>query len=367
MNGKLYFIAAGGLWWLNAAEMAPSLVIEIPSQAGLTLIASGLWALGDRLYFVGEDANHGREVWVSDGTLAGTTYLLDLIPGQGSSYPQPLLAQNASLYFSAVSGPMGYQIWIYNQRLGSIHSISDEEAEPFESVSLLKPFGNRFFFQACTRYDRCRLYATDGETARPLFQQSPEQAPAMPIPIGAVPALVGERLLFFGQDTDGVYDLWGTDGTEASTAILQNNSLPIPGDGTPYHETPGGMIYQGRLYFTNYDPSAGAELWQSDGTTAGTGLLKDIRPGSAGSHPIFMGGCGERLCFTANDGDHGKELWSTDGSLENTRLSVDLNPEAPQLASSSFSGDREVGVFHRQRWPGGEDYGARMARQSIPI
>jgi hypothetical protein len=55
------------------------------------------------------------------------------------------------------------------------------------------------------------------------------------------------------------------------------------------------------------------EPWKSDGTTAGTVLVKDINPGSASSYPVDsplrQGLSGGHLFFTADDGVHGTELW----------------------------------------------------------
>ena len=64
------------------------------------------------------------------------------------------------------------------------------------------------------------------------------------------------------------------------------------------------------LYFTADDGVNGRELWKSDGTEAGTVLVKDINPGSGGSFPSSMTAVGDTLYFTANDGVNGRELWA---------------------------------------------------------
>ena len=65
----------------------------------------------------------------------------------------------------------------------------------------------------------------------------------------------------------------------------------------------------GALFFSAYRGSSGAELWRSDGTRAGTVLVKDIWPGNTGSDPHFLIDVGGTLYFAANDGVHGDELW----------------------------------------------------------
>jgi ELWxxDGT repeat protein len=55
--------------------------------------------------------------------------------------------------------------------------------------------------------------------------------------------------------------------------------------------------------------SRGNELWRSDGTTAGTKLVRDIKPGAKGSGTRNLTNVGGTLFFDADDGRHGTELW----------------------------------------------------------
>ena len=58
----------------------------------------------------------------------------------------------------------------------------------------------------------------------------------------------------------------------------------------------------------------GSELWKTDGTAAGTVLVKDIRSGASGSYPHNLTNVNGTLFFTANDGTNGYELWKSDGT-----------------------------------------------------
>ncbi|RYF87101.1 MAG: hypothetical protein EOO03_11005, partial [Chitinophagaceae bacterium] len=68
-------------------------------------------------------------------------------------------------------------------------------------------------------------------------------------------------------------------------------------------------------YFAANDGSSGLEPWITDGTAAGTRLLRDINPGKAFSmsSPDFTYSNGF-VYFSADDGTHGFELWRTDGT-----------------------------------------------------
>ena len=69
----------------------------------------------------------------------------------------------------------------------------------------------------------------------------------------------------------------------------------------------------------------GQELWRSDGTEAGTSLVKDILPNAGRSRPRELTESGGELFLRADDGLHGDELWVSDGTEDGTSLVLDIN------------------------------------------
>src|SRR5262245_62031164 len=89
----------------------------------------------------------------------------------------------------------------------------------------------------------------------------------------------------------------------------------------------GPMVnVNGTLFFAADDGVNGQELWKSDGTAAGTIMVKDIRPGANGSFPENLTAVGNTLFFAADDGVNGTELWKSDGTAAGTILVKDINP-----------------------------------------
>src|SRR5262249_49559939 len=100
---------------------------------------------------------------------------------------------------------------------------------------------------------------------------------------------------------------------------------------------PGPLTAVGdRVFFAADVPATGRELYVSDGPPEGTALVKDIRPGSGGSMTTSsdpqLTNVNGTLFFVANDGVHGSELWKSDGTEAGTVLVKDINPDS---ASSS--------------------------------
>jgi ELWxxDGT repeat protein len=71
-----------------------------------------LTPLNGNVFFVASDGSTGRELWKSDGTVAGTTRVKDIEPGSGSSWPDNLTNVAGTLFFTATTSAAGQEVWM---------------------------------------------------------------------------------------------------------------------------------------------------------------------------------------------------------------------------------------------------------------
>lgn len=99
------------LWVTDGTPAGTKRVRDIQPGPGSS-VPEGLTAAGDRVYFAADDGEHGRELWVSDGTAAGTRMVWDLNPGGFSSNPESLAVSGDNLFFGADDGETGQEPWV---------------------------------------------------------------------------------------------------------------------------------------------------------------------------------------------------------------------------------------------------------------
>jgi ELWxxDGT repeat protein len=103
--------AEGSLWVSDGTPAGTQRLPAVLAPRGPLVTGPLLTALDDVVYFGGTDGVHGRELWRSDGTVAGTALVADLAPGLASGAPQSnLVAWDGRLYFAA-DGVHGQELW----------------------------------------------------------------------------------------------------------------------------------------------------------------------------------------------------------------------------------------------------------------
>ena len=119
-QGRRVFFAAAGtnmgsttgeeLWITDGTAAGTNQVTEI--APGIRSAVLGEFTpFHQRLFFAANDSQTGQELWVSDGTALGTQLFFDLNPGRSSSYPTSLVALPDRIVFGAYSPATGRELW----------------------------------------------------------------------------------------------------------------------------------------------------------------------------------------------------------------------------------------------------------------
>lgn len=122
--------------------------------------------------------------------------------------------------------------------------------------------------------------------------------------------------------------IWKCDGV----SVWLVKTLAVGSSGIDLPRIPNSRLYSNFtnvLYFTartNAGSSYDYELWRTDGTDAGTFLLKDIYPGEYSSNASGLIEINGICYFHAEHPNYGREIWKTNGTSEGTVLVQDLNP-----------------------------------------
>jgi ELWxxDGT repeat protein len=190
---------------------------------------------------------------------------------------------------------------------------------------------------------------------------------------------VGNDVYFVAVDTsdsDGGatthdYALWKSDGTEAGTVIVKNIWVGAGNDPGIAHLT----AVNGKLFFTGNDGINGNELWVTDGTEPGSVRLTD-RSGNLPSDPHNLFNAHGTLLFSAIDANGaGVELMKSDGTVSGTVLLKDINAGGFDSDPANFVDaggftyfTADDGVHGRALWrTDGTSVGTVMASPVNPI
>lgn len=351
-----------------------------------------LGSLGDALLFTAYTEDFGRELWRTQGSSASTDLVLDINPGSISGIsnfdtaPHPPVFHQGHLYFNASSPGVGNELWRSDGTTAGTAVVANicQEYSNCGSQSFL-PGGFRvstgeYLFFIANKEDSHgtnTLWRTDGVTtvevaddlqlrefmnvSRPMaamgntlyFQATPSGSLNLELwkVIGTgSPQLVrdiypGDRSmpdwltpiedqLFFSATTAAQgRELWKTDGTFAGTQLVKDIAADAASS-DPEELTE----HDGVLYFTAQAASGARTLWRSDGTAAGTLPVTVEHEGSPGVDPFGLASTSLGLVFAANTTVTGTELWLLEPSGTSARLIADIEP-GPDGAVLALSSD----------------------------
>ena len=286
--------------------------------------------LGANYLFRVPDPTGRSELWVSDGSPTGTTKLLDMGPVWYSLVGPNLGFRRFGqhVYFPAAAGVTGLELWRTDGTVAGTQLVVDIAQGPNHgSPGDLMVFGTKLFFSAQTDLNDRDVFCTDGTAAGTIRLLDTPPASKSYQPLWVTPH--GE--LLFGAGGLATAGLWSTDGTPAGTRFL----APVYPVRSPLEDAPILAALGNFVCFPGSDMtfSGGVELWRSDGTPAGTRMVRRIGPPQSNSRTGMTGmaAVGRRVLFAAKEGDD-NELWASDGTQHGTELLADLLE--PQNASS---------------------------------
>lgn len=227
------------------------------------------------LFFAADDGHLGQQLWRSDGTADGTVLVKAVRPQPSNWSIENLTDVNGSLFFTVDL------------------ALCEAEVSCQIDVTLWKSDGA----QAGTT--ELREFASNSNWAAAALLAS------------------GDKLLFFVVD-DGVHgrELWKSDGTEAGT-VLVKDIFPGSGNGISSSGFHDFLVLNGVLFF-RADDGSGPALWKSDGTEAGTVLVRGF---SQFGGPFSFAAFNRLLYFGVSDYTVDQfQLWRSDGTDEGTQL-----------------------------------------------
>ncbi|MEM7205595.1 MAG: hypothetical protein AAF628_35395 [Planctomycetota bacterium] len=303
-RGELYFAAGSefGGWNLYATDGSGAgtrLLADFDALGGSVAVDAPVEHQG-RLFFAGRTAATGLELWSTDGTAAGTALVADVNPGSGSALSWFSAASLGDhLYFAAADSGSNQEVWRTDGTAPGTELFADLEPTFGSAPSDLQTIGARVVFSARVNGDR-QYYGADGAAVEPLS--------AAPLSVNSNWILYsnGQKLIGMLRGPNGSFELWGTDGTPAGSGVIKQ----IAPDGSAFVNLRAWRVSSGdKLLFGAGDAAVGHEIFITDGTAAGTGVLVDLVPGPNPSYPDYVTRLIDRLVFCAFERATGFELY----------------------------------------------------------
>ncbi len=339
VNGNCIFVYGDNnnkeLWVCDGTAAGTHLLKDIKPGNTVGSNPYNLVAMGDYVYFFADDGVHGVELWRTDGTDSGTQLVKDVFPGpvgciQNIAQNTNMVAGSNKVYFSAISDvTLGFELFVSDGTDSGTYMVKDLNPLPYSNSSLFiagtaDSFALVFYRKGNINY----LCRTDG-TANGTYDLLDSSALIITIPNFRTFANAGEQVFFMHSTQSNGSELWSSDGTKEGTGLLLDLS---PGTASGF----GNIMctYDGKAYFAGLNNLVGRELFVSSGYKGTTQLYLDLFPGVFFGNLASMKMHNNSLYVSANTNNgKGVELYKIDptsllgtSNISTPNLSIWPNP-----------------------------------------
>lgn len=346
------FLLSFSFFTVNSVAMSPAVSLLLSNANKIKLVKkfSGNTftfftppvLFDNKLWFSGIDAEHGMELWHSDGTALGTRMVADINPGSLDSRPAFFKVFNNELFFIAFDGSNGYELrkTFWNSPLGDYQTVLVKDIYPGADSgfgfsltnSTLVEFKNSLFFVADDGSTGSEIWMTDGTNAGTTRAvdlnpgpdgSNPKYLSVIDTTINNPSSTFGEVLVFAATYLTLGEELWRlawvTNSYSANLVRNINTTTNMGSSPLPLNFGGQGFFpYNGALYFKATDATHGEELWKTSGGFFDTSLVRNINPsGGAFDSSISAAIFDNELFFSASDGGN-TDMWKTDGTTVGT-------------------------------------------------
>ncbi|OAV44773.1 hypothetical protein [Lewinella sp. 4G2] len=384
------------------AQLPPELVLDINPGRSSSLAEERGVVLNGRLIFPASNDATGTEIWISDGTPAGTRLLSDIVPGEDGSEPHGFTKVGDQVFFAATTPRFGTELYRTDGTTRGTRIVADIFTGPASGL-LEDPdrtFGfaqDTLLFAARNSIAETELWRSDGTLEGTYLLKDIEVLGNNTR--GSLPRdfHTGDNVTYFTAES-GIDNrqIWRTDGTEDGTVRVSNfrgangitlesmvvhkdtayfgaltrltsydlyklgpdNARPTlifdfngPGMNIETDSDDDRYAFIGDRFIFAADINGGADVYVSDGSPQGTRIIENLPEiGNGGYAPQHFTTVGDFVYYADATPTGGVELWRTNGSQLGTTQVKDLIPGAESgIVPSSLFHEHEGQLYFAAR------------------
>ena len=307
-KGNLYFSGSDEqhgteLWKTDGTEAGTQMFFETEASSYDNQPLSGapatLTVAGDKMFFSAYQRSEGRTLWVTNG---GDTTQSFHKWEQNRFNIQTLFGFKGDLYFV---DPYRGKLWKTNGTSAGTAEL--DLARQSKSAHDFIAMGENFFFIDSTGGSNASIWVSDGIVNKSLRQSDSTKGHTYGLTV------FNDKVYFTSEE-----ELYEATPTEAKKVDLSASNI-VSGVLKPDNYA----VFNNKLIFSaSHTGSDNHELFQYDG--AAVSLIKDITGDSLSSYPANFTLLNNEVIFSADDKIAGRELWKTDGTEAGTALLKDI-------------------------------------------